>query len=159
MHDELCAPYKVHTHWITHLMRTTAAKLMAERGTSFDIIKVMGRWDPSVMTLAYIAKNPAAALPVSNLPTHRHWLTALVHYDQATWHVANWHVVCPRTNKRWQTPPHPLSAPRSLPGWRISCRPYLTGQCACMFAIHGMLTVSGLKPSCKQCVHNNRIQT
>lgn len=50
---------------LTHLMRATAAKIMAERATPFDIIKIMGRWEWTVMTLAYIAKNPAAALPVS----------------------------------------------------------------------------------------------
>jgi hypothetical protein len=54
-----------HKTKLTHLMRATAAKIMAERATPFDIIKIMGRWEWSVLTLAYIAKNPAAALPVS----------------------------------------------------------------------------------------------
>jgi hypothetical protein len=54
-----------HKTKLTHLMRATAAKIMAERATPFDIIKIMGRWEWSVPTLAYIAKKKNSLPPVN----------------------------------------------------------------------------------------------
>lgn len=45
-----------------HLFRDTGVILLSSFGANIDVMKIWGRWERSAMSLAYVSKNPLAAL-------------------------------------------------------------------------------------------------